>query len=120
MFVTRNTENMTTELSRNIKILRESNRLSQAELADIVGVQREVISYYETGTREVSLEVLEKLADFFDVELDVFFEEKEENVKADFALAFRANELEDLDVLAISRLKRIVRNVRKMQSIQTK
>lgn len=44
--------------------------LSQAELAEKIGVSDNTISNMETGSNNVKLENIEKVADFFKVSLD--------------------------------------------------
>jgi len=58
------------KLGDRIKELRKAMRLSQAELADRVGVSRSAIGMYEMGRREPDAESLEALADFFNVDMD--------------------------------------------------
>lgn len=60
-----------------IKELRKKKGISQAELASKLNVVRSTICQYEKGTREPSYEVLQKLADFFDVSVDYLLGRKE-------------------------------------------
>lgn len=70
-----------------LKTLRKEKDLSQAELAKRIGIAPTTISMYEQGKREPDFETEEKLADFFNVNLDTLrgkapvsnlsFEEKE-------------------------------------------
>lgn len=53
-----------------LKELRRNSRLSQAKLADELGVSNSLIAAYETGVRKPSFEVLEDIADYFNVSLD--------------------------------------------------
>ena len=53
-----------------LKTLRKSRKLTQQQLADLVGVAKSVISYYESGDRFPSNEVLIKLAQTFHVTTD--------------------------------------------------
>lgn len=46
-----------------IKDLRESKRMSQAELGKCVGVSQVMIAYLETGQKNPSLPLLVRLAD---------------------------------------------------------
>ena len=50
--------------------LRSERHLSQAKLAEKVGLSSAAIGTYENGTRMPSRETQEKLADFFNVSLD--------------------------------------------------
>ena len=50
--------------------LRTNRHLSQAKLADKLGLSAGTIGMYENGTRMPSREAQEKIADFFNVSLD--------------------------------------------------
>lgn len=52
------------------KRLRSSSGLTQAEMAERLGISRSTIGMYETGAREPDFETLEKIADFFNVDTD--------------------------------------------------
>lgn len=53
-----------------ISELRESNNLTQEELAKNVGITRASLSHYETSRREPDFDTLTKIADYFQVSLD--------------------------------------------------
>lgn len=53
-----------------LKQLRAAFGLRQDELAQKLGISRSRIGMYETGQREPDFETLEKLADFFNVDVD--------------------------------------------------
>lgn len=56
---------------RMLKQLREQRGYSQEDLAKILGMKRENISHYERGiVLKIPLEVLNKLADTFEVSVD--------------------------------------------------
>ena len=52
------------------KRLRNSCGLTQVEMAEKIGISRSTIGMYETGAREPDFETLEKIADFFNVDID--------------------------------------------------
>ena len=54
-----------------LKYLRSSRNISQAELSKAIGVSPSAIGMYETGEREPNFEIEEKIADYFNVSLDV-------------------------------------------------
>lgn len=56
--------------SDTLKHLRTEKHLSQLELASILGVGKSIISMYESGHRKPSFEVLESIADYFNVDMD--------------------------------------------------
>lgn len=53
-----------------LKILREKSGNTQQEMADILKIDRITYHRYEKGIREPSLEVLIRIADYFDVSID--------------------------------------------------
>ncbi|WP_367277887.1 helix-turn-helix domain-containing protein [Clostridium sp.] len=53
-----------------LRELREEKKLTQSELAKFLNVSRASISAYENRTNDPSLDVLIKMADFFNVSLD--------------------------------------------------
>ncbi|MEN7549916.1 helix-turn-helix domain-containing protein [Rapidithrix thailandica] len=58
-------------LSKNLRYLREQNgKQSQGKLAEAMGVTRSAISSYEDGRAEPKLELLNKLADYFNITVD--------------------------------------------------
>lgn len=53
-----------------LKRLRENMKLTQEELAIKLDISRSRLASYEQGQREPDLELLETIADFFNVDLD--------------------------------------------------
>lgn len=56
--------------STRLKELRQHNKISQQELADLLGITTRALRFYESGDREPNLSGLISLADFFHVSLD--------------------------------------------------
>ena len=56
--------------AERLKELRKARKLSQGDVAKVLGVTRPAISQYEAGIREPSYEMLEVLADYFNVDMD--------------------------------------------------
>lgn len=56
--------------SQRLQYLRKKERLTQQDLAQKIGVAKSTISQYEKGSRQPNLEMLEKIADFFNVDID--------------------------------------------------
>lgn len=61
-------------LTEKIRALRESAGLTQAELAERVGVSEKVVSKWECGETKPSVEVLPALADVFGCTIDALFD----------------------------------------------
>lgn len=57
-------------LSANIKFLRKQEKLTQAEFALKIGVNRSVIGAYEEGRAEPKLQTLQAISDFFGLTID--------------------------------------------------
>lgn len=59
-------ENMETR----IRDLREDRDLTQKQLSDFLNISQVAYSYYELNKRSIPLELLSKLADFYDTSTD--------------------------------------------------
>lgn len=51
--------------------LRKRSGLTQLELAEALGLSKSMISMYERGERNPSYEMLEAIADYFNVDIDI-------------------------------------------------
>lgn len=51
-------------------IIRKQNKLSQQQLADVLGVSRSTYCSYETGRRKPDIDVLEKLSKIYKLNID--------------------------------------------------
>ena len=63
-----------------LKELREDKDLTQAEIAKILNISQRAYSHYEIGSREIPLELLIKLADYYNVSLDYIVKRKKRNL----------------------------------------
>ena len=57
-------------MKTRIKNLREDNDLTQKHLSKILNVSQVAYSYYELNKRSIPLELLCKLADFYNTSID--------------------------------------------------
>lgn len=73
------------KIGEKIKELRESRQMSQNEIAKLLGLHRPAISEIERGNREVTIEELIKLTEFFNIKLETLLSEpiKKNSVKSD-------------------------------------
>lgn len=104
-------------IGQNIRLFREEMGLNQEALAQYLGIAREMISYYENGTRPIPTEQLSKLANLFCIEEYDFYEEDPAKRKLNIAFAFRANALDAKDLDGIAQFKKIVRNYVNMKAL---
>ena len=59
---------------QRIRDMREDADLSQAKLGEILHISQRSYSHFETGTRSLPVDVLIKLADFYEVSVDYLLE----------------------------------------------
>ena len=53
-----------------LKDLREDKDLTQKHISSLLNIKQNTYSQYETGNRQIPIELLIKLADFYDVSVD--------------------------------------------------
>lgn len=63
-----------------LKTLRKGQKLTQQQLADRIGVAKSVVSYYESGDRYPSYDVLVKIARVFHTTTDFLLDVSKEHV----------------------------------------
>lgn len=57
-------------METRIKNLREDHDLTQKQLSSFLNISQVAYSYYEINKRSILLELLSKLADFYDTSID--------------------------------------------------
>lgn len=95
-------------IGENIRMLRDRMGFSQTNIANFLNVDQSMISKIEKGERNLSSDMLEKLACLFGVSVETIEESRIEASKLSFA--FRAGELNVEDMEAICRINRIALN----------
>lgn len=63
-----------------LKELRTAQKMTQQQLADRIGVAKSVVSYYESGDRYPSYDVLIRIAHIFHTSTDYLLDFNKENV----------------------------------------
>ncbi len=66
-----------------LRQLRTDSGMSQEELAKRLGLAKSTISMYESGSREPSLEILEAIADTFNVNMNTLTDSKKSSELSD-------------------------------------
>lgn len=61
---------MASTFGERLAVLREEKSLSQAELAKRLTIAKSTLAMYETDKREPGFEIVQRIADFFDVYID--------------------------------------------------
>lgn len=86
-----------------LKMLRTGQNLTQQQLATRLGVQKSVVSYYESGERTPSTDVLIKLARVFHTTIDYLLDVKRERV-------IDVSELSESDIAAVTAVVEALKN----------
>lgn len=61
------------EVAERLRHLRESVKLSQVKMAEVVGVKQSSLNRYELNQASPTFETLTRYADYFDVSMDYIF-----------------------------------------------
>lgn len=69
------------KFNERLKLLRRESGLSQQDFAKQLGTSKSSINMYERGEREPSLETLEAIADYFNVDMDYLLGKSEHRSK---------------------------------------
>jgi transcriptional regulator with XRE-family HTH domain len=101
-----------------LQAYRDRMKLSQDQVANYLNVKREMLSYWENDSREAPLEMLEKLADLYGADLEDFFEIDVQQVKANIAFAFRADDVSESDLREIAHFRKVVKNYLKLSILE--
>lgn len=64
---------MCSELGEKVRLLRKRRNLKQDNLGEVLNLSRSQISNLEKGRRNLSLKQLEKLCEYFKVDMSYFF-----------------------------------------------
>lgn len=64
----------------NLRLLREEHKITQREFAKELGISKTTLCYYEQGKVSPSIEMLTKIADFFNCSTDYLLGHQAKNV----------------------------------------
>jgi transcriptional regulator with XRE-family HTH domain len=107
-------------IGQNIHQYRKMMNKSQQELSEYLGISREEVSYYETGTRIIPTKIISAIAKYFGVDEFDLYEADISTNTLNMAFAFRAEKLSESDIKHITDFKKIALNYLKMQRIADK
>lgn len=102
-------------IGENVKKLREKFGINQTQLADYLSVDQSYISKCESGERQYTVDMLEKICDLFGCDYEDVEDGKDVEPQVQFA--FRANNIAKQDLQAIASVNRIVTNIRDMKKL---
>ena len=66
-------------METRIKNLREDNDLTQKQLSKFLNISQVAYSYYELGRRNIPIELLSKLADYYNTSVDYLIYRTDKN-----------------------------------------
>ncbi|MEW6183586.1 MAG: helix-turn-helix transcriptional regulator [Bacillota bacterium] len=105
------------QLGRNLKRARAKSGFTQSQVAKLLGIPREVISYFESGTREPGMDDVIRLADIYGVNMRYLLPESEAACEIEpvgdtsISLAFRAGRIVEEDLPVIVESRRFLNNL---------
>lgn len=105
-------------LQNNMKAIRKKLGYTQEIVADVLGIARSTYTEYETKEIDIPFDTLEKLSNFFGVELASFFAENDNQLNDSLICAFRMEDASIDDLKRIAHFKSIVKNYIKMKRIE--
>ena len=63
---------------KNLKLLRKQHNLSQKEIGNIFHASQNTVSQWENGTRKPSYDIIQEIADYFEVSVDYLLGRQEQ------------------------------------------
>lgn len=78
------------ELGKKIQKIRKNNNLSQSDLAEMLGVSRQSVSKWETGTATPEISKLIQISEMFDISVDMIL-----GTEGDLAIPDESNDTEN-------------------------
>lgn len=109
--------NQDNTIGKNLQVLRKKLGFTQDQVAEYLHINREELSYYETGSRTMPTTLMSPLANLYGVDEYDFYEENLDLASVNLALAFRAENIKPSDLGQIAKFKKIVRNYLTMKSL---
>ena len=105
------------QFDKILRLLRNEKGMSQQELADALGISKSSINMYERGERQPNFEVLEAIADFFNVDIDYLLGRSNKTTKIinpqTIAAHFDGNEYTEEELSKIKEFAEFVKSSRK-------
>ena len=108
-------ENPSLIIGSNIQRLRKSHGFTQEVFAEYLGINREEVSYYENGSRNIPSNIITKAAKLFAIAEYDLYEEDPAIASLNIAFAFRAESLQAGDLDSIAQFKTIAMNYLKLR-----
>ncbi len=95
--------------SENIRRLRHKKQVSQAAIAEYLGLTKQAYSLYETDRREPDFDTLVKLAEYFDTDTDCLLKGEDNAAVSDSRLKFALFGDAEIDDDVLDDVKRLAK-----------
>lgn len=102
---------MGTSFHENMKIARKRKKMSQKDVAEIIGVAKSSFSLYESGNREPNIETIRKIAAVLDVTPNELFGTEEE--PSAIAAHFEGDDYTEEEIAKIEEYAAFIKTLRK-------
>ena len=102
-------------ISKTIKRLREESNFTQGQIAQYLNMDQSLFSRIESGSRNISVDNLEKLGDLFGVRIEDFSKEQLDSPKLN--ISFRSSSLTSEDLSTIAKINKIAMNLNMMHEL---
>ncbi len=102
------------KFSENIRALRNKRGISQTYIAGQLGITKQSYSLYELGKREPDFEMLSKIANLFETDVDFLLHGSEfENMVSDTKLKFALFGDTEIDDAVLEDVKKLAKELAK-------
>ena len=102
---------MVDKFNENLREAREKKKMSQKDVADIIGVAKSTYSLYESGNREPNVQTIKKISDALNVSADELLGLNTEPIT--IAAHFDGDEYTEAELNEIRQFAEFVKNKRK-------
>lgn len=103
------------QLGIKLKKLREDANLNQKHIADFLSVDQSLISKFEKGERNISSDMLTKLATLYCCPLTLLV--SDETISSSYNFSFRTTSIGEDDLMRLSVINKIALNQAQMDKI---
>lgn len=103
------------KFSDRLKSLRKESKLTQEQMADYLEVDQSLVTKLENGTRNLNVDLIEKICNLFGCTDEYLLGERDEYIPLNFA--FRSNNIQAEDLQSIAMINKIAMNLRFMDEM---
>lgn len=97
-------------VAERLKLLRKNSKLTQEQMADYLNIDQTYITKIENGSRNLNIELIDKICSLFGCSEDYLLGETEDYTPLYFA--FRSNNIQTEDLQSIAAVNKIAMNLK--------